>query len=158
MSMFTLAISCLITSNLPLFMDLTFQVPMRYCSLQHRTDFHHQTHSQVDAFSTLAQPLHSWSYFSTLLQYHIALLFSSIILGTYWPGKLFFQFPIFLPFHIIHGFLKTRILKWFAIPFSTGLCFVRTLHHHPSILNGPTWHGSEFHWVRQDCSPCDQIG
>ena len=37
MSMFTLAISCLTTSNLPCFMDLTFQVPMQYCSLQHQT-------------------------------------------------------------------------------------------------------------------------
>ena len=37
MSMFTLAISCLTTSNLPWFMDLTFQVPMQYCSLQHPT-------------------------------------------------------------------------------------------------------------------------
>ena len=36
MSMFTLAISCLTTSNLPWFMDLTFQVLMQYCSLQHR--------------------------------------------------------------------------------------------------------------------------
>ena len=35
-SMFT-HISCLPTSNLPWFMDLTFQVPMQYCSLQHRT-------------------------------------------------------------------------------------------------------------------------
>ena len=35
--MFTLAISCLTTSNLPWFMDLTFQVPMQYCSWQHRT-------------------------------------------------------------------------------------------------------------------------
>ena len=34
--MFTLAISCLITFNLPWFMDLTFQVPMQYCSLQHQ--------------------------------------------------------------------------------------------------------------------------
>ena len=34
---FTLAISCLTTSNLPWFMDLTFQVPMQYSSLQHRT-------------------------------------------------------------------------------------------------------------------------
>ena len=31
--MFTLAISCLTTSNLPWFMDLTFQVPMQYCCL-----------------------------------------------------------------------------------------------------------------------------
>ena len=35
--MFTLAISCSTTSNLPWFMDLTFQVPMQYCSLQHWT-------------------------------------------------------------------------------------------------------------------------
>ena len=35
--MFTLATSCLTTSNLPWFMDLTFQVPMQYCSLQHWT-------------------------------------------------------------------------------------------------------------------------
>ena len=41
MSMFTLAIcqfaNCLTTANLPWFMDLTFQIPMQYCSLQHRT-------------------------------------------------------------------------------------------------------------------------
>ena len=37
MSMFTLAISCLTTSNLPWLMELTFQVPMKYCSLQHWT-------------------------------------------------------------------------------------------------------------------------
>ena len=37
MSMFTLAISYLTTSNLPWFMDLTFQVHMQYCSLPHRT-------------------------------------------------------------------------------------------------------------------------
>ena len=37
MSTFTIAISYLTTSNLPWFMDLTFQVPMQYCSLQHRT-------------------------------------------------------------------------------------------------------------------------
>ena len=37
MLMFTLAISCLTTSYLPWFMDLTFQVPMQYCSLQHQT-------------------------------------------------------------------------------------------------------------------------
>ena len=37
MSTFTLAISCLTTFNLPWFMDLAFQVPIQYCSLQHRT-------------------------------------------------------------------------------------------------------------------------
>ena len=34
MSVFTLAISCLPTSNLPWFTDLTFQVPIPFCSLQ----------------------------------------------------------------------------------------------------------------------------
>ena len=37
MSNFSLAISCLTTSNLPWFRDLTSQVPMLYCSLQHWT-------------------------------------------------------------------------------------------------------------------------
>ena len=37
MSVFTLTISCLTIANLPCFMDLTFQVPMQYCSLQRRT-------------------------------------------------------------------------------------------------------------------------
>ena len=37
MLMFSLAISCLTTSNVPWFMDLTFQVPMQYCSWQHQT-------------------------------------------------------------------------------------------------------------------------
>ena len=35
MLIFNLAISCLIMSNLPWFMDLTFQGPTQYCSLQH---------------------------------------------------------------------------------------------------------------------------
>ena len=31
----------------------------------------------------------------------------------------------FLPFHPVHVNLKARILKWLAIPFSSGPCFVR---------------------------------
>ena len=43
-------------------MDLTLQVPMKYCSLQHQTWSHHQTHPQLSVISALAQPLHSfWS-------------------------------------------------------------------------------------------------
>ena len=43
-----------------------------------------------------------------------------------------------------HRVLKARILKCFAIPFSSGPCFVRPLHHDPSILDDPTRHGSLF--------------
>ena len=46
-----------------------------------------------------------------------------------------------MPFHTVHGVLKARILKWFAIPFSSGPHFVRTLHQDPSVLRGPTQHG-----------------
>ena len=37
MLLLTLAISCLTTANLPWFMDITVQLPMQCCSLQHLT-------------------------------------------------------------------------------------------------------------------------
>ena len=55
----------------------------------------------------------------------ISPLIPSVILGTYRPGEFIFQCPIFLPFHTVHGVLKTRILKCFAIPFSSGPHAVR---------------------------------
>ena len=51
------------------------------------------------------------------------------------PGEFIFQCPVFLPFHTVHGVLKANILKWFAIPFSSGPRSVRPFHHdqsHPS--------------------------
>ena len=57
-------------------------------------------------------------------------------MGTYQPGEVIFQGPTFLPFHILHGPLKARRLKWFAIPFSSGPRFARTLCHDLSILGG----------------------
>ena len=44
-------------------------------------------------------------------------------------------------FHTVHGVLKARMLKWFAISFSSGPRFVRTLYYDPSVLSGPTRHG-----------------
>jgi len=51
-------------------------------------------------------------------------------------GKFLFAFST------VHGVLKAKMLKWFAILFSSGPRFVRTLHHDPSVLGGSTWHGS----------------
>ena len=144
---FTLAISCLTTSNLPWFVDLTFQVPVQYCSYSIGPCFHHQSHSQLGVVFTLAPSLHSFGVISPLI--------SSSILGIYRSGEFIFQCPTFFPFHTVHGVLKARILKWFAIPFSSGPHSVRTLHHDPSVLGGPTWHGSQLHWVRQGYGPCD---
>ena len=64
----------------------------------------------------------------------ISPLISSSLLGTYYPGEFIFQCPIFFPFHTVHGVLKAGILKWFAIPFSSGPCFIRTFHHEPYLL------------------------
>ena len=70
----------------------------------------------------------------TLLSGVISHLISSSILGTYWPEGSIFQCPIFSPFHTVHGVLKARTLKWFAIPFSSGPCFVKL-----STMTRPSW-------------------
>ena len=61
-----------------------------------------------------------------------------------------YQCCIFLPFHTAHGVLKARILKWFAIPFSSGPRFISTLYHDPSVLDGPTWHGMAHSFIELD--------
>ena len=121
---------------------------MRYCSLQHQT----LLPSPVTSTTGCCFCFDSVSSFLLV----ISPLICSSILGTYHPGEFIFHCPIFLPFHTVHGVLKTRILKWFAIPFSSGPHFVRTLHHDPSVLGGPNGM-AQFHQVRQGCGPYDQI-
>ena len=104
--------------------------------------FYHHSHPQLALFLL-------WLCLF-ILSGVISPLISSSILGTYWPGEFLFQYPIIFPFHTVHGVLKARILKWFAIPFSSGPHSVRPLHHDPPVLGCPTgmaW----FHWVRQGC-------
>ena len=122
MLIFTLAISCLTTSNLPWFMDLTFQVPMQYYSLQHRTLL-----SPVDVSTT-----ESHFYFGPASSFFLELFLHSSLVAYWTPTDLGGSSygVIFLPFHIVHGILEARILKWFAIPFSIGPCFVK---------NSPPW-------------------
>ena len=128
--MFTLAISCLATSNLPWFMDLTFQVPMQYVILLFT----------ASDFNSITSHIHNCVlllvWFSLFfLSGVISPLISSSIMGTYRPEEFTFQCPVFLSFHAIYGVLKARILKWFAIPFSNGPHFVRTLPMtHPSCM------------------------
>ena len=122
---FTLPISCLTTSNLPCHGP---NIPGSYAILLFT----------ASDFSSIISHIHNWVLF--LLWLHLfslsgvtSSLFSSSILGTSWRGEFIFQCPIFFPFHTVHGVLKARILKWFAIPFSSGPHFVRTLHHDPSV-------------------------
>ena len=129
MSMFTLAISCLITSNLPRFMDLTFQVPIQYCSLQHWTLLPSPVTSTTGCCFCFG------SISSFFLEFYLHL--SPVAFGNQPAWGVHLQCPIFLPFHTVRRVLKARILKWFSISFSRGPHFVRTLHCDPSISVGP---------------------
>ena len=133
MSMFTLAISCLTTSNVPWFGP---NIPDSYAILLFT----------ASDFVSITNHIHNWILF--LLWLHpfilsgvISPLISSSILGTYRPGQFLSQCPIILTFHTVHWVLKAKILKWFTISFSNGPHFVRPLHNDPSVLGGPTWHG-----------------
>ena len=130
--MFTVAIC---SSNLPWFMDLTFQVSMQYCSLQHRILLLSPVTSTAGYCFCFGSNLHSFWVISPLI--------SSSISGTNWSGEFLFQYPIILPFHTVHGVLKARILKWFALPFSSGPHSVRPLHHDLPVLGGPTRHSCD---------------
>ena len=54
--------------------------------------------------------------------------------------KLILWLKVFL-FILFMGALKARTLEWFAIPTSSGPCFVRMLHYDQFILGGPAQHG-----------------
>ena len=86
MSMLTLVISCLTMSNLPWFMDLTFQVPMQYCSLLHWTLL------SIPDIVTTECHFHfgpGTSFFLELLLYHnCPLPFPSSKLDIFWPGRV----------------------------------------------------------------------
>ena len=127
--MFIFAISYLTISNIPWFMDLTFQVPMQYCS------------TALD-FTSITSHIHNWTLFSLwfslfILSGIISPFFSSNILGTYWHGSssfsvlsfhLFIQFTGFsrqeywsgLPFpspvdHVLSEFFTLTHLSWVAL-------------------------------------------
>ena len=112
MSTFTLSISCLTTSNLPWFTDLTFQVPMQYCSFQHQT--------------LLLSPVTSTTghcfCFGSIPSFFLELFLHWSPLA-YWAttdlGSSSFSILSFCLFILFMGFSRQE-LKWFAIPFSSG--------------------------------------
>ena len=132
---FTLAISCLTNPNLLWFRDLTFQVSMQYCSLQPQT----LLLSPVTATTGCCFCFGSVSSFFLELFLH----WSPV---AYWAptnlGSSSFSVLSFCLFILFMGFSRQQYWREGAIPFSSGPHFVRTLHHNPSILGGPTWHGS----------------
>ena len=140
MLMFTLAISCLTTSNLPWFMDLTFQVSMQYCSLQH----------WMLLLSSVTSTTGCCFYFDSIPSFFLELFLHWSPVAYWAPTNLgsssfsVLSFCLFRPrclVCLVHGVLTARVLKWLAIPFSSGPHSVSPLHHDPAILAGPTWHG-----------------
>ena len=103
--MFTLAISCLTTSNLPWVVDLTFQVPMQYCI---RPCFHHQSHPQLGVVLCFGS---TPSFFLELF-----LHWSPV---TYWAptnlGSTSFSVLSFCLFILFMGFSRQEY--WSVLPF-----------------------------------------
>ena len=126
MSMFTLAISCLITSSLPWFMGLTVHVPMQYCSVQHQT----LLLSPVTSINGCCFCLGSLSSFFLELFLH----WSSV---TYWAptdlGSSSFS-PIFSDFILFMGFSRQEY--WSGLPFTSPVDhFLSDL----STMTRPSW-------------------
>ena len=110
----TLAISCLTTSS---FLIHGPNIPGSYAVLLFTTS----------DFTSITSHTHSWMLLLLWLRLFIlsgviSPLFSRSTLSTYRPGEFIFQCAMFFSFHTVHGVLKARILKWFAIPFSSGPC------------------------------------
>ena len=124
---FTLAISCLTTSNLPQFMDLTCQVPMQYCSLFTASDF-----------PSITSHIHNWVLFLLWLHFNfsgvISPLISSSILGTYPPGEFIFQCPMFCLFILFMGFSRQEY--WSSLPFPSPVDHILS---ELSIMTCPSW-------------------
>ena len=127
MLMFPLAISCLTTPNLPWFLDLTFQVPMQYCSLQHRTLLPSPVTSTTGCcfcFGSVS------SFFLELF-----LLWSPV---AYWApinlGSSSFSVLSFCLFILFRGF--SRQDYWSGLPFPSPVDYILS---ELSTMTCPSW-------------------
>ena len=92
----------------------------------------------ASGFTSITSHIHNWVLFLLSLCLFslsgvICPLTSSSILDTYWPGEFVFQCPVFLPFHTVHGVLKTRY--WSGLPFPSSVDIFSEL----STMTHPSW-------------------
>ena len=126
MSMFSVAISCLSTSNLPWFMDLTFHVPMQCCSLQHQTWL-----SPPDT-STAGHCFHFGSASSFLLE-----LFLCSFPIAYWaPTNLGSSSFSVVSFCLLILFMFSRQECWSGLPFPSPVDLILS---ELSPMTCPAW-------------------
>ena len=140
MLMFTLVIS---VWPLPIFLDSGTTHSRFLCNtVLYSTGlyFHHQLHVQLDVIFTLALPLHSfWSY---------STLFSSSILGTYWPGSSSFSVPSFCLFILFMEFPRQEYWSGFFHSLLQWTTFCQN-----SIMTRRSWvalHHMAHHFIELD--------
>ena len=135
--MFTLVISCLTASNLPWFMDLIFQVPMQYCSLQYLTLL-------LPPDTSTTEHCFCFGPSSSFFLKRLVIALQSLPTAYQTPSNLGAHLPMLYHFTLSNCLLCSRgkNIGVVAIPFSNGPCFVRTLHCDSSTLGGRSWHGS----------------
>ena len=110
--MFTLATSYLTTSNLPWFMNLTFQFPMQYCSLQHR----------ILLLSLVTSTSGCCFCFSSIPSFFLELFFHSSPIAYWAPTKLgssSFNVLSFYLFILFMGFSRQEC--WSGLPLPSPL-------------------------------------
>ena len=153
--MFILTISCLTMSSFPRFMDLTFQVPIQYCSLQHwillASPYISTTECRVCFGPTVSFILGLLVTFlhSSPVAYWTPSDLGDLSLGviSFWP---FIQFRRFsrqvywggLPFppsadHVLSGLSAITHLSWVALH-GMAHCFTelhKPLHHYKAVIH-----------------------
>ena len=114
-------------------MDLTFQVPMQYCSLQHQT--------------LLLSPVSSTTgccfCFDSIPSFFLKLFFHSSLVAYWAPTNLrssSFSALIFA-FSYCSWDSQGKNTEMVCHFLSSGPQSFRPLHPDPSALGGPTWHG-----------------
>ena len=130
-------------------MDLTFQVPMQYCSLQHQTLL-----SSPDT-STTGHCFHFG--LTSLFLLELFLCFCPV---AYWALPTW-GVPLSVSYLFAFSYCswgsQGKNAEVVCPSFSSGPHFFKTLHRNPSILGDPTGHDLYFRSVRQGCGPCDQF-
>ena len=137
--MFTLAISCLTTSHLLLFMDLTLQIPTQYCSLQQWILLSPPDISAT-VHSLLIWPIH---FVLSETISNCLPLFPSSILDSFQPGEggLIF-WCLFLSFYTVCGVLMAYWVVCHFLLQSTMCCQNSPLW---PVLNGMAHSFIELH-------------
>ena len=143
MSIFTLAISCLTTSNLPWFMDLTFQVPMQYCSLLHQT--------------LLSSPVTSTTgccfCFGFISSFFLELFLQWSPVAPTDLGRWSFSVLSFCLFTLFIRFSRQEY--WSGLPFPSPVDHALSELFTMTCLSWVALHCMAHGLIRQCCGPCD---